>query len=457
MVQLEQQQIMGEADDTADEMNRTNQAIEKISTEIRASQENVAATTVKIEALKTELESFNRKIIDLKLKITSANVGLENSNNTLRRLNEFRKDGLDRSEQLQSEIARKTRKMSDSKFQIGENEKALMVLYERVKKLDVALESDKQDFDSIDEQLRENDRKASSLLSKREAANQKIRLVELNLSQQKMQRENLENRLIEHYHKTLEEFRREFAAREETDDPSPSRTVQQMETELEKCRKRVANITDVNLGAIREYDQLKDRQDFLTEQRDDLVKAIEDLHRVIRKINRITQEKFLKTFNAVNEKIGEIFPRLFEGGSAKLTLTDPGNPLETGVEFMIQPPGKKLTRMSLLSGGEKALSAIAFVFSIFLLKPASFCIMDEIDAPLDEANVFRFNELLRMIGAQSQIIMITHNKRSMEFADTLFGITMEKKGISKIVSVNFDRRKDQPASDCSELDAAANQ
>ena len=120
-------------------------------------------------------------------------------------------------------------------------------------------------------------------------------------------------------------------------------------------------------------------------------------------------------------------------------MTEPEKPLETGVEFMIHPPGKKLTRMSLLSGGEKALSAIAFIFSLFLIRPASFCLMDEIDAPLDEANVFRFNNLLKLIGEQSQIIMVTHNKKSMEFADMLFGITMEQKGISKVVSVNFQR------------------
>ncbi|MFC1877641.1 chromosome segregation protein SMC, partial [Thermodesulfobacteriota bacterium] len=172
----------------------------------------------------------------------------------------------------------------------------------------------------------------------------------------------------------------------------------------------------------------------------DLDKAIQDLHKVIKKINRITQERFINTFNAVNEKLAEVFPRLFEGGTAKLILTDPDKPLETGVEYMIHPPGKKLTRMSLLSGGEKAMSAIAFIFSIFLIKPTSFCLMDEIDAPLDDANVFRFNDLLKVIGQKSQIIMITHNKRSMEFADTLFGITMGEKGVSKIVSVNFDRQ-----------------
>ena len=196
------------------------------------------------------------------------------------------------------------------------------------------------------------------------------------------------------------------------------------------------------LGAIKEYEQLKERHDFLTLQHDDLVKAVEDLHKVIRKINRITQERFSQTFEMINAKLAEVFPRLFTGGTARLVLTEPERPLETGVEFMIHPPGKKLTRLSLLSGGEKALSAIAFIFSIFLIKPASFCLMDEIDAPLDDANVHRFNELLKIIGERSQIVMITHNKRSMEFADILFGITMENKGVSKVVSVNLNRPAD---------------
>ena len=142
----------------------------------------------------------------------------------------------------------------------------------------------------------------------------------------------------------------------------------------------------------------------------------------------------------------EVFPRLFDGGEARLVMVEPEKPLESGVELMIHPPGKKLTRLSLLSGGEKALSAIAFIFSIFLIKPASFCLLDEIDAPLDDANVFRFNNLLQIIGENSQIIVITHNKRTMEFADMLFGITMEQKGISKVVSVNFSRTELRKAS-----------
>ena len=144
-------------------------------------------------------------------------------------------------------------------------------------------------------------------------------------------------------------------------------------------------------------------------------------------------------FNNINEQFKAMFPRLFAGGSAWLELTQPNNPLETGVELMIHPPGKKVTRLSLLSGGEKALSAIAFIFSIFLINPASYCLLDEIDAPLDEANTNRFNELLKIIGEKSQIIMISHNKRSMEFSDMLFGVTMGESGVSKLVTVDIEK------------------
>jgi chromosome segregation protein len=244
--------------------------------------------------------------------------------------------------------------------------------------------------------------------------------------------------LEEKYRKSFSVLKSEFNQHTENLELTSEKTVEQIEEELATIKAKIDKILDVNLGAIREYEQLKDRFDFLEEQRNDLVRAIEDLHKVIRKINTITQKRFLETFDFINQKLNEVFPKLFGGGTATLTLKDPNDPLETGVEFMIHPPGKKLTRLSLLSGGEKAMAAIAFIFSIFLIKPTAFCLLDEIDAPLDDANVYRFNDLLSLIGEKSQIIMITHNKRSMEFADTLFGITMEEKGISKVVSVNFE-------------------
>jgi len=312
--------------------------------------------------------------------------------------------------------------------------------------LDESIDRDEVDYQQIDARLKDSDGKISDIKSKREKSLEKFRMLELELSQLQLKRENLANRLEERYQSGFDFLKSEFNRDEAAKAIMADMTIEEMEADLKNSREKIAKIVDVNLGAIKEYEQLKDRFDFLETQRDDLLKAIEDLHKVIKKINRITQQKFMETFNDINEKLMEVFPRLFDGGEARLVLIEPDKPLESGVELMIHPPGKKLTRLSLLSGGEKALSAIAFIFSIFLIKPASFCLLDEIDAPLDDANVFRFNDLLQIIGEKSQIIVITHNKRTMEFADMLFGITMEQKGISKVVSVNFARTEFRKAS-----------
>ncbi|MBW2218097.1 MAG: chromosome segregation protein SMC [Deltaproteobacteria bacterium] len=436
IVSLEQEQLIGEEIDVDDEISRYSDALAENELRVKAAQNKVTEMSMKISLKTDELEDFNQKVVDIKLKFTSLQANLESSTNTLRRLIEFRDDGMKRFNQLVQEIEQKNRKQKDAEARLSEYSRRLPGIYEKLKLLEHSLESNEEAFQSLEKKLNESDNAISEIQGKREKALEKLRYVELEQSQRRMKQENITNRLKERYHRGLEELKAEM---EEKPD-STQTAIEEIEANLEILREKIARISDVNLGAIDEYEELKKRFEFLNEQQDDLEKGLDDLQKVIMKINKITQEKFVKTFNAINEKLSEVFPRLFEGGTARLEMTDPGNPLETGVEMMIQPPGKKLTRLSLLSGGEKALSAIAFIFSIFLLKPASFCLMDEIDAPLDDANVLRFNELLKLIGEHSQVVLVTHNKRSMEFADTLFGVTMEKKGISKIVSVNFEQQ-----------------
>jgi chromosome segregation protein len=435
IVRLEQERLLGEESDIDEEMTKYNEAVAVVEDQVKNAQDTVSEKLKQIAAVSSEMEAFDQKIVDLKLQLTSLSAKLENSNNTLKRLKEFQNDGIQQLEQLSRDISQKKQKRITCKQKIEEYEQMLSGRYDEMKRLEQALEKNEEDYTAIDTKLRESDSIISDIQTRRDKTIQKIRLLELEQSERRIKRENIAKRLEESYHSPLSVFKSEF----ENMENSPDRSIDNMEEKLFRLRKKIAIIDDVNLGAIKEYEQLKDRFDFLNEQRDDLVKAIEDLHKVVKKINRISQERFIKTFDSVNEKLNEVFPRLFEGGTAKLIMTEPNNPLETGIEFMIHPPGKKLTRMSLLSGGEKALSAIALIFSIFLIKPASFCLMDEIDASLDDTNVFRFNDLLRLIGDKSQIIMITHNKSSMEFAETLFGITMEKKGVSKIVSVNLQK------------------
>jgi chromosome segregation protein len=156
-------------------------------------------------------------------------------------------------------------------------------------------------------------------------------------------------------------------------------------------------------------------------------------------------EKFTETFRQVDEKLKEVFPILFKGGTAGLKLTDESKPLESGVLVEVKPPGKRLSHMGLLSGGEKALVAMALLFAIYLIKPSPFCLLDEVDAPLDEANIDRFNNLLKEIRKHSQVLLVTHNRRSMEIVERLYGVTMEKAGVSKIVSVSLNGSNDRLA------------
>ncbi|HBF13722.1 MAG TPA: chromosome segregation protein SMC [Deltaproteobacteria bacterium] len=212
---------------------------------------------------------------------------------------------------------------------------------------------------------------------------------------------------------------------------------EQAKVKVSELREKLSNMGDVNPQALQEYDELKTRLDFLLHQKTDLETSLKTLERVIQKINRTTRERFLATFKLVDETFQKVFPKLFQGGRARLALTNEENLLETGVDIIAQPPGKKLQSISLLSGGEKALTAVSFIFSIFLIKPSPFCILDEVDAPLDEANVHRYNDMIRTMTDKSQFIVITHNKRTMEMVDVLYGVTMQEAGVSQLVSVNL--------------------
>jgi chromosome segregation protein len=437
IVRLEQEQLMGEEMDLDEEIERYNALLETIAGNVAEAQEEVAHASARIDETARQLEAFNQRIVDLKLQLTSSTANLENCTGTLRRLKDFQSDGIRRLEQLAQDIDAKKQRIDGAAKRREIAQRDLSAHYEALKELESRLNADEKEFGDIDARLKENDEQASQIQTQRESLHQKIRVLEMDLAEKRIKRENLENRCQEAYHCAIAELE----AGQDPSNASAGQRPEELEKALASIREKIVNIGDVNLEAIREFEEQKERYDFLCEQRDDLLKAIEGLHKVIRKINRITQERFLDTFKRINEKLQEVFPRLFEGGTARLELTRPDEPLETGVEFLVHPPGKKLSRMSLLSGGEKALSAISFIFSIFLLRPASFCLMDEIDAPLDDANVGRFNNLMKVIGEKSQIIMITHNKNSMEFADMLFGITMEQKGLSKVVSVNLGNEK----------------
>jgi chromosome segregation protein len=223
----------------------------------------------------------------------------------------------------------------------------------------------------------------------------------------------------------------------EVEPPSSDEARSALEVEVAKLSDQIEKIGPVNVLAIEEHQELEQRESFLRTQRDDLVQAIESLRGTIRKINLTSRELFREAFTAVNQYFTEIFMSLFGGGTAKMQLLDEEDILESGIELVAQPPGKKNQSIALLSGGERALTALALLFAIFRYKPSPFCILDEVDAPLDEINNERFVRLVRDMSRDTQFIVITHSRRTMEAADILYGVTMEEAGCSRLVSVNF--------------------
>jgi len=243
--------------------------------------------------------------------------------------------------------------------------------------------------------------------------------------------ESLKNKIAQIYKVDLENI---ITNLEKIDD------IGAVQNEVDQLSQAVEKMGSVNLVAIDEHKELEERFSFLKHQEDDLANAKDSLLKAIKKINQTTRSLFIETFANIQSEFKNYFRFLFGGGKAEIILLDERDVLESGIEIVVRPPGKKLQTISLLSGGERALTAIALLFAIFKVKPSPFCLLDEIDAPLDESNIGRFGKVLQEFAKKSQFIIITHNKKTIGASDVMYGITMEQSGVSKIISVKFKRK-----------------
>ncbi len=251
--------------------------------------------------------------------------------------------------------------------------------------------------------------------------------IEVERAEMRVNREHVELSVRESYGLEVEEVCEEYGGAEVATDEA--------ECQLELLREKLLKLGEVNPSALSELGSIEERMGSIDSQKADLLKSINDLENTINKLNRESRDRFYETLQLVDGKFREVYAQLVEGGTAGVRLTNESDFAETGVDLEVQPPGKRLRSMQLLSGGEKALAALSFTFALFLIRPSPFCILDEVDAPLDDANIGRFNQLLREMSKTTQIVLITHNKRTMEVADTLYGVTMQEPGVSTMVSV----------------------
>ncbi len=313
--------------------------------------------------------------------------------------------------------------------QVNQKEKGLEERIARHRENEESLIFQREKVDALSGEWKEAEASARFLRQELEDVRQKMHEEQIRVSEIQWKLQHLQDSIRERYGTAL----------------STSLGGELTEVEREEMSKRLAELKvalegfgEVNLMALEEYQELKRRHDFLTEQQVDLQQALDTLRKAITRINRTTTKRFLETFHLVNERFKEVFARLFKGGQASLVLLDEQDPATTGVDIIAQPPGKKLQNIDLLSGGEKALVATALLFGLFMIKPTPFCLLDEVDAPLDDANINRFIELVKEFSKTSQFLIITHNKKTMETANTLYGITMETPGVSKVVSVKLN-------------------
>jgi chromosome segregation protein len=269
----------------------------------------------------------------------------------------------------------------------------------------------------------------------------KENLLQLRLEHQKVSgdRDSTAQHTLEHYGLVLGEYALQPETMEQVQllRDGGEGVINEVKNEVTLLREKIRKLGDVNPAAVEEYDAVVIRYNDLSTQKADLERAMKDLQDTVDKINKVSKDRFERAFGETNEHFKRVFPVIFGGGHATLALTNPEDMLETGVDITAQPPGKKPQNINLLSGGEKTLTALSLLFSIFLVKPSPFCLLDEVDAPLDDANIGRFNALLREMSKRSQFIIITHNKRTMELNDKLYGVTMEDAGVSKMVSIQL--------------------
>jgi len=390
----------------------------------------IANLQSQVKELTCELETSETSHTDTRIALASAQKELENVRAHVQRLDFQNRHASEKIAQLQIEIESLGRTSQRLVGEIASAKERLFAFIEQNHQLEIALANQRTASQALEDSVSNHEATMKEMRQRGEDVGARIFEFERNQSANEMHLEYLAKEVYEKYALPMEELPQPLAEDGFNEDETKTR--------LEELQKRLTNIGDVNLGAAREYEDLEQRYQILMSQEQDLLQAIDSLQKVIVKINKISRQKFFDTYTAINEHFKELFPMLFNGGKAYMQLTNENDLLETGIEVFAQPPGKKLQSLDLLSGGERALTVIAIMFSIFLTKPTPFCIMDEIDAPLDDSNIGRFIIHMKKMAQKSQFIIITHNKLSMQAANSLYGVTMEERGVSKIVSVELN-------------------
>ena len=404
---------------------------------ILALDQEITELTEKIKVFAEQNKEKQKYIDDLNFDITNLRISVSSFDESSNSLGEI----LERIEkELQTNITSIENKTKQNENIVKENQELKVSIeeaQEKIKqtKLDVSTSSDvvenlKKEKISKNEHIRKTEEDIEEKYAVIEEIKNQANKLEVKKSKLDVELEQIINKMWEDYEVTpnnVGEYKK-------------PNNVQETTKQVKTLRDQIKDLGSINIDSIEEYKQTKERYDFMCEQRLDLENSSSKLKKVIQDMTKIMKEQFETQFKVINKNFGEVFKELFGGGKAELKLTDEEDILNSGIEIEVQPPGKKLQNMSLLSGGERAFTAIALLFAILKINPAPFCVLDEIEAALDDVNVYRFADYLKKFATETQFLVITHRKGTMEAADTVYGITMEERGISKLLSMNLAKK-----------------
>ena len=423
--------LAAEAADAREKIVRHEAEMKAIEAEEAALNGAMAVDRERGDALRTDLEERERALTERKVRLASIEEKWEADRRTLARLEASLGDHAREIAARMADAEACEREAQAQAGLIAAEEEALKGLYAEHETIEKTLSGKRDAQQEKETLLRAREAEIREVKKILDAQLREGTEIEVAAREIALQMENLQRNIQEKYGVDLALLLPEFQPLEEE-------ALAELAARLEKDRQTVENFGEVNLLALSEHEELKTRFEFLTGQIADLNASLETLQKTISRINTVSRQRFAETFAGVNKCFQEVFTRLFPGGRADLSLTDENDLLETGVDIEIRIPGKRTQSVTLLSGGEKSLSAIALIFSILLYRPVPFVLLDEVDAALDDTNISLFNRLVKDTAAQSQILMITHNKKSMEIADSLYGVTIQKQGVSTLVSVSLN-------------------
>jgi chromosome segregation protein len=418
------------------ELDELTGEFDTLTHDIRTGEEEKEQTEAVVEDLRVTLRDQRQEtevmagwINEVNVKIASMKGQRDNVRLEIKRLDLQEANLNQRIEQRSEDSRVNSERISENQKAIAEIEQNILEKVREKDRLSGEVIGEEEGLREQEEMLEAKDRESRELGHKVQQITEEVSAVDLKRSEVKIQISHIEEKAFEDFNVSLQEMLNQYDGEVDVETASE---------ELKQLKEKVAKLGEVNLAALSEYQIASERYNFLQKQLEDLADSIRALHETIEKIDQTTRKLFKETFEQVNEHFKDNFKRLFLGGKAELTLTDPENILESGIDITASPLGKSMSNITLLSGGEKTMTAIALMFAILKVRPSPFCLLDEVDAPLDEANVIRFQEMLKEMSDKTQFIIITHNQKTMSFADTLYGVTMEERGVSKVVSVNLN-------------------